>query len=212
MRITLTTIALVLFPSLGFGQELQPSPVPSAVCVLTNDGAGSGTVTARKGKLALIITNHHVVDGAKRIWIVQRGKTKVPATLLATAPKGTDLALVTAEIDNPAVALAAAEPTAKDKITHYGHATGPQKGQVVGLINYTDGRAMTSDVFSIVGDSGAGLFNKNNELVGVHWGRSAESKEKLENDESLENSVPLDTIKKFLADKAPATKWDYVER
>lgn len=212
MRISLFSIALALLPSLGLTQERQPSPLPSTVCVLSNDGAGSGTVVARQGDTALILTNQHVVDGAKKLWIVQRGKPKVKATLLAEAPKGTDLALVTAEIPNPAVAIADREPKAKDRINHFGHATGPQKGHMVGWANYTDGRAMISDIFSIVGDSGAGLFNADNELVGVHWGRSAESKQKWDDDETLENSVPLDAVKKFLEDKAPAKKWEYVER
>lgn len=155
-------VALVLSAATAAAQ--QPF-----LSVITRGGTGSGTVIARSNERALIVTNAHVVpQGAHRkIWVMTEGK-RSEARFVATYPHA-DLALVSAEISNPAARLAAEEPAPGIKVQHYGHATRHQHGIMLEWVEFPQdgGWSVISDLFIVTGDSGAALLNDKKEVVGV---------------------------------------------
>jgi serine protease DegQ len=66
---------------------------PSVVAVLTNVGEGSGVVWRPEG---LVLTNHHVVDGARSVELAFADGKRASAQVVATDPL-TDLALLRAD-------------------------------------------------------------------------------------------------------------------
>jgi putative serine protease PepD len=62
---------------------------PAVVQIQTSSGLGSGVVFDARGN---VVTNNHVVGGAKRFTATLSGGKRVPATLVGTSP-GNDLAL-----------------------------------------------------------------------------------------------------------------------
>lgn len=199
LALSIATIPVAAQDSrVGTKQTLPQGVAASCVRVGTNNGMGSGTVIARKGKLALILTNSHVVpDGTKKIYVITGGERYSGTYVASLHPHDADLALVTAEIPNPAAAIAAEAAPEGTKIRHYGGATGPQKGKIVGHTNWVfNGRtnpSIKSDIFSIVGDSGSAYFNEDDEIVGVHNAREGDP----EKEETAANAVRLDQVRKF---------------
>lgn len=171
----------------------------SCVSVVTTGGSGSGTVVLRDGDKAVILTNKHVVlDEDKKVedklWVLKDGK-RYNATVIKVHEKS-DIALVSATISLPAVTIATVKPLKGDKIRHFGKATGPQEGTVDGWTEFVyEGMAMNSLIFSVPGDSGAGIFNEKGQLVGVHFGRRGRPKD----DDPIAFSVSLEVVRKFLA-------------
>jgi S1-C subfamily serine protease len=174
----LIAIALLIISS-GFAtagsHSTDPVPANSTVSIGTRFGIGSGTVIARKGKTALILTNNHVVEDApkgRKIYIFYNGEKFIGKLhTLSADPKHVDLALVVADLDCPAVEIATDEVRLGDAVRHFGHATGPQKGKVIEGTPF-NGRApsINSNMLSFSGDSGAGVFDSKNRLVAVNEG------------------------------------------
>jgi putative serine protease PepD len=63
---------------------------PAVVQIQTSSGLGSGVVFDARGN---VVTNNHVVGGAKRFTATLSGGKRVPATLVGTSP-GNDLAVI----------------------------------------------------------------------------------------------------------------------
>ncbi len=171
-------------------------PQASAVRVGTTRGMGSGTVIGRKGKNALILTNEHVVpNGYRKIYVITGGQ-RYDGAFVATYHDA-DLALITAEVPNAAVPIATKDLEKGQTVRHFGGATGPQKGKVIGqtdwVINGQVNPAIDSDIFSIVGDSGSGIFNDDDELVGVHYQRKGDP----EKEDTIANYVRNDHVRAF---------------
>lgn len=179
-------------------------PEDSAVAVIRRDGTGSGTVIARKGPAALVLTNRHVCPDAARVQVVAADATgkkrRYEAKFLAANSGEGDLALVVADIPAPAARLAARGPAVGDVLRHFGKATGPQEGPVERHITYATAERLVgaqTATLSVVGDSGAGMFDARGELCGVLWG--AEVRE-AENSLSLPVEFVRPFLKKYAAD------------
>lgn len=182
----------LLFVSGALAQE------KSCVSVVTIHGAGSGTVVAKDGETRYVLTNKHVVSATdKKVWVIYDRK-RYDAKFIKAHPD-VDLALVSVQIDAEPVVLAATEPKEGDEIKHFGKATGPQEGKVTGWTNFqsSDGVVMDSSVFSVPGDSGAGLFNSKGQLVSVHYGRKGPPE-----GETVAISVRLSNVRAFLKEYA----------
>jgi S1-C subfamily serine protease len=193
-----------------------PSTPPqsmSAVSVMRHDGTGSGTVIARHGKQALILTNRHVCPDDSKVWVLAIDgttgrKKRYPAHLYAVNPGNdkdgsADVALVVAEIDNPAMKMATASPKVGDRVHHFGHATGPQDGVVSEIAEYAyPGRPRhnISAMLAVPCDSGAAVVNEKNELCGVHHSSRVRS-----DDAEYSVSCRLEQIRPFL--KTYAAGW-----
>jgi Trypsin-like serine proteases, typically periplasmic, contain C-terminal PDZ domain len=169
----------------------------SAVRVATLGGAGSGTVVARDGETAYILTNKHVaIDENQQVeshfWIISDGK-RYPASFVKMH-RVNDLALLSAKIDLPAVTLADADPKEGDTVKHNGQATGPQEGKVVEWTKFVvEGPTLTSTMFSTHGDSGAGVFNADGKLVGCFYGSKGPR-----TPDRLAIAVRLEVVRDFL--------------
>ena len=140
-------------------------------------GAGSGVVVDARG---LILTNNHVVDGARAISIRFSTGTTREATVLGT-DRGNDLALL--KVDLPAdvpmaplgdsdavqpgdVAIAIGSPFGLDRTVTQGIVSAVNRSWAPG-----DGRArqglLQTDAPINPGNSGGPLFNANGEVIGI---------------------------------------------
>ena len=166
----------------------------ATVGIGTNGGMGTGTVVARDGKLAYILTNKHVISSSdKRIWVIHDRK-RYEAKFVKADPN-VDLALAVLELDIEPVQLADREPKEGEFVKHFGRATGPQEGKMTGWTNFatSDGVVMDSDIFSVAGDSGSGMFNADGKLVAVHYGRKGDP-----DGDTVALGVRLTRIREFL--------------
>lgn len=153
-----------------------------------NGSAGSGTpVWSGDGK-TLVLTNAHVVprsDSTKPLKVIVAGRTFVAryvegSEVLTLGPgsihvKGPDLALLEIDAEIGHVELAADVPPVGAQVWQFGYG-GRQlnQGAVIksGTVraNQFVEPTLFTDLSSISGDSGSGVFNTAGELCGVTWG------------------------------------------
>jgi len=138
-------------------------------------GAGSGFVLAPEG---MIVTNNHVVEGAKEITVTLADKREYPARVVGRDPK-TDIALlrINATEPLPAVVLGDSERLrVGDWVMAVGNPFGlsntvtagivSAKGRVIGAGPYDD--FIQTDASINPGNSGGPLFNLQGEVVGIN--------------------------------------------
>ncbi len=146
---------------------------------------GSGTtVHSEKGK-TLILTNAHVVPknfSQQPITVTSSGKTYKARYLDGSEViqngntvdvRGPDLCLLEVDVQLGHVSFADAPPAVNDTVSLWGYGgmqpTAKQKtGRV--LNNELAVPTLNHTAPTVNGDSGAGIFNKDGQLVGVHWG------------------------------------------
>lgn len=208
-----TSLFVVLFAA----PFVWASPVESAVHIKLEqaDGhsCGSGTVVATKDGKSLIVSAAHVVsDPVGKYTVTLKNKeysakyaggSKV--TLRQIKPnetqmtiEGPDLALLVVDVELPIVTLAKDGVKEGDKVRMWGYAGG--KISKFGAL-YKEGYVVNpNDIWATAdarrGDSGSGLFNNSDQMVGLVHSRSADD------DEPGSLSIPIDVIRSFLKDKA----------
>lgn len=146
---------------------------------------GMAVAIAADGDQCMLLTNSHVVSGAKIIWLsrwsgypitydrvearlIWEDQT-IDAAILAYSAEGSCL---TSKINDELLPLGADIITYGQPVKHHGVLT---KGVVGGYWYLEDrGVLMVSDLLVVKGNSGAGVFSKDNELVGLVTGRTAE--------------------------------------
>lgn len=168
----------------------------SCVSVGYIDGGASGTIVARRGDVAYVLTAKHVIDSTKKgLWVAHSGNTW-EATFVAVDPHS-DMALVSAKMPGDPVKLASVGPMMKgDLLQTWGSLTRHQKGEFLGETKYVENTHPIYDgtYFAVPGDSGCGVFNASGELLGLHYaGRGPHGKKKIA------TSVRLSEIKAFLS-------------
>lgn len=140
-------------------------------------GAGSGVIIDDKG---IIITNNHVIDGAKTITVTLRSGESYDAELIG-ADEELDIALIKIDPEDKELTTAvignSAELNVGDKAVIIGNPLGTLGGSVTeGIISaldrsiVVDGKTMTlmqTDAAINAGNSGGGMFNGQGELVGI---------------------------------------------
>jgi len=136
-------------------------------------GLGSGFIVDASG---YIVTNHHVVDGAKSIEVALDDDRKLPAKLIGSDPE-TDIALIKVEATGlPTIplgnssALRVAEPVMAignpfglDHTVTVGIISGT--GRVIGAGRYDD--FLQTDAAINPGNSGGPLINTRGEAIGI---------------------------------------------
>jgi serine protease Do len=136
-------------------------------------GLGSGFIVDASG---YIVTNHHVVDGAKSIEVALDDDRKLPAKLIGSDPE-TDIALIKIEATGlPTIplgnssALRVAEPVMAignpfglDHTVTVGIISGT--GRVIGAGRYDD--FLQTDAAINPGNSGGPLINTRGEAIGI---------------------------------------------
>ncbi len=138
-------------------------------------GAGSGVIISEDG---YILTNNHVVEGAKEVTVTLSDKNEYKAEVIGLDPK-TDLAVLKIETQNglPAAALGNSENLrVGDWVVAIGNPFGlnhtvtsgivSAKGRVIGAGPYDD--FIQTDASINPGNSGGPLFNMNGEVVGIN--------------------------------------------
>lgn len=138
---------------------------------------GSGVVIDEEG---LIVTNHHVIDGAQKIWVATSDKREFPAEIILSDERA-DLAVL--KIDNQKARLKAMRLASNDEL---------EVGDIVLAIGnpFGVGQTVTSGIVSALarnnvgigdyqffiqtdaainpGNSGGALINIDGELVGIN--------------------------------------------
>ena len=156
-----------------FRRFFGETPEPEQERVLS--GKGSGVIISPDG---LVLTNNHVVAGARDITVTLHDGRKLPATLVGADPS-TDVAVV--KVDAKAVLpaarigssqslpigswlMAVGNPHGLEETVTVGILSG--KGRVIGAGLYDD--FLQTDAAINPGNSGGGLFNSEGELVGIN--------------------------------------------
>jgi S1-C subfamily serine protease len=150
---------------------------PAVVTVLNRStqgsGSGSGVIVSEEG---YIITNNHVVEGARQLAVVFADNTRQEATLIGTDPLS-DIAVIQVEGDLPAVAAigdaAALQPG--EQVLAIGSPLGNFRNTVtagvVSALNRSVGSMeglIQTDAAINSGNSGGPLINLNGEVVGIN--------------------------------------------
>ena len=138
-------------------------------------GAGSGVIISNDG---YILTNNHVVEGAKEVTVTLADKKEYNAEIIGRDPK-TDLAVVKIEAKKafPAAAMGNSEQLrVGDWVLAIGNPFGlnhtvtsgivSAKGRVIGAGPYDD--FIQTDASINPGNSGGPLFNMSGEVVGIN--------------------------------------------
>jgi serine protease Do len=138
-------------------------------------GAGSGFIISKEG---LIVTNNHVVEGAKELTVTLANKEEYPAKIVGRDPK-TDIALVKIQPKGalPVASLGDSERLrVGDWVMAIGNPFGlsntvtagivSAKGRVIGAGPYDD--FIQTDASINPGNSGGPLFNMQGEVVGIN--------------------------------------------
>lgn len=142
-------------------------------------GAGSGVIVAQSQTTYYVITNNHVISGAKDIKVATRKGENFTATLVATDDSA-DIAVVTITCEESlSVAVWGDSDTLNigDDLIAIGNPLGNLGGTVTKGILSAAGRKITVGNYSMTllqtdtainpGNSGGGLFNMRGELIGV---------------------------------------------
>ncbi|MDI6600401.1 MAG: trypsin-like peptidase domain-containing protein [Thermoanaerobacteraceae bacterium] len=139
-------------------------------------GSGSGVIFDKNG---YIVTNNHVVEGARRIEVGLNNGKKVVAKLIGTDPK-TDLAVL--KIDEPNLPVATLGDSDKIKVGELAIAIGNPLGEqysgtvtagiISGLnrtlnVGDTNLKLIQTDAAINPGNSGGPLVNSRGEVIGI---------------------------------------------
>ena len=166
-------------------------------------GAGSGVVFSDAG---LIVTNHHVIDGADEIKVRLTNGDEYDAELIASDAQS-DLAVLRIDAENLTPVILGDSDTLNvgESVIAIGNPLGSLGGTVTeGILSAKD-REITIDGQSMTllqtsaainpGNSGGGLFNSRGELIGVVNAKSSGS-----DIEGLGFAIPINIAKSVVND------------
>lgn len=168
-----------------------------------SSGAGSGVIFSSDG---LIVTNHHVIEGADEIKVRLATGEEYEAKLIASDEQS-DLAVLRIDADNlqPVILGDSSTLNVGDSVLAIGNPLGSLGGTVTeGILSALD-REITIDGQSMTllqtsaainpGNSGGGLFNSKGELIGIVNAKSSGS-----NIEGLGFAIPINIAKSVVTD------------
>lgn len=161
----------------GIVREVEPSVVTILAETARGEGQGSGVIVRGDG---LIVTNAHVVDGARAVEVALASGDRAPARLIATDPR-VDLALVRIDRDGlPAARLADARPVVGELAVAVGNPLGFENTVTAGVISGLN-RSIPSggttpalvdllqtDAAISPGNSGGALVGADRRVVGIN--------------------------------------------
>jgi 2-alkenal reductase len=147
---------------------------PATVFVVTDAGSsGSGFIISEDG---YIVTNNHVIEGARQFAVTYDGGERVPATLVGASPEF-DLAVLKVEGSVPAVATwgdSSAVPVGSQVIA-IGSALGDfQNSVTLGILSGVNRQLeeipgmLQTDAAINHGNSGGPLLNRQGEVIGIN--------------------------------------------
>ena len=164
-------------------------------------GAGSGVIIAENG---VIITNHHVIDGATKITVRLTDGTEFDAAVVGS-DLDADIAVISINPGGKKLTAAVFGNSdllvAGEEVVVIGNPLGELGGTVTnGIISATEREVMIEESGSMTllqtnaavnpGNSGGGMFNLYGELVGI-----VNAKSSGDNIEGLGFAIPVNTAK-----------------
>ena len=170
-------------------------------------GAGSGVVLTTDG---YIVTNYHVISGARQITVTTNDGTAYQATLVGS-DESNDVAVLKVDAKNltPAVLGNSDSLAVGDAVLAIGNPLGTLSGTVTdGIISALerqvtiDGNTMTLLQTSAAvnpGNSGGGLFNASGELVGIVNAKSSSDSSGNAVD-NIGFAIPINSVKTIIED------------
>lgn len=170
-------------------------------------GAGSGVVLTTDG---YIVTNYHVISGARQITVTTNDGTAYQATLVGS-DESNDIAVLKVDAKNltPAVLGNSDSLAVGDAVLAIGNPLGTLSGTVTdGIISALerqvtiDGNTMTLLQTSAAvnpGNSGGGLFNASGELVGIVNAKSSSDSSGNAVD-NIGFAIPINSVKTIIED------------
>ena len=172
-------------------------------------GAGSGVIITENG---YIVTNYHVIEGAKTITVRLTNGSEFSARVMGTDPN-TDIALLKIDAQGlPAAVLGnSADLVVGQEVVAIGNPLGSLGGTVTdGIISaldrtvVIDGHQMTlmqTNAAINPGNSGGGLFNRAGELIGI-----VNAKQSDTGIEGLGFAIPVDIVWKSIENMTGSKK------
>lgn len=146
--------------------------VKSVVTVRTDKSLGSGFVVDKRG---YIVTNYHVIAGARQLAVATHDRQLIGATLVGT-DKFRDLALLKIDANYPALSLSSSEKLqVGNKVIAIGNPLGLSFTVTEGIISglHREGpngleEYIQTDVSLNPGNSGGPLIDTNGAVIGVN--------------------------------------------
>lgn len=173
-----------------FFQEMPQGPKN-----FKTQGAGSGVIISKDG---YILTNNHVVEGAKEVTVTLADKQEYQARVVGRDPK-TDLAVLQVKAHKPLPAVTMGDSgqlQVGDWVVAIGNPFGlnntvtcgivSAKGRVIGAGPYDD--FIQTDASINPGNSGGALLNMQGELVGINTAI-------IPNGQGIGFAIPVNTAK-----------------
>ena len=158
-------------------REAEPSVVAVLVSAAAGEGEGSGVIWSEDG---VVVTSHHVIQGAREITVVFASGRRVEARLRASDPL-TDVAVLDVEAEGlPSARFASGLPVVGELAIAIGNPLGfentvtagivsglhraiPSGGQTPALVDLLQTDAPISP-----GNSGGALVNARGEVIGIN--------------------------------------------
>ena len=188
--------------------QVYAQNVDTVGSITTDVGSGTGFVISSDG---YVLSNYHVVEGAKRITMTMSDGTELPLALVGYYAQG-DVALLKAEAQNlQHVTLGSSDALiVGDMVVAIGNPLGELAfTQTVGYVSGKD-RLVTTDgssnnmiqVDAAVnpGNSGGPLFNMKGEVVGIISAKYSGTTSSGASIEGLGFAIPIDDVQKVLGD------------
>jgi 2-alkenal reductase len=154
-------------------QQAEPATVTVVNTLRRGTGEGSGVIIDNAGH---IVTNNHVVDGARSLEVIFNNGKHVPATLVGTSPDF-DLAVIKVDGDLPGFATFGDSSTLRlgSQVVAIGSALGGFRNTVTGGIVSGFNRSVANldgliqtDAAINHGNSGGPLINMKGQVIGIN--------------------------------------------
>ena len=154
--------------------QIYSSVKDSVVTIKTNIGRGSGVIVTDQGH---VVTNEHVIRGARQIQVITSDNVPFPATIVGTDAI-TDIALLKSNyIGEPIIFSDSSKAKIGDIVLAIGNPFGVGQTLTQGIISRTNSGHITenpldeflqSDAAINPGNSGGAMVNTSGKLIGIN--------------------------------------------
>lgn len=177
------------------------------------EGSGSGVIIGQTEEELLVLTNDHVIDGAKSMTVTFVDGSTAPAAIKGADAKA-DLAVIAINKQNMTAetlsALAVAKYGDSDRmrvgqaVIAIGNALGYGQSVTVGVVSALEREVniegnkmvlMQTDAAINFGNSGGGLFNTNGELIGINVAKTT-----ADSAEGMGYAIPISSAEEIIAE------------
>jgi S1-C subfamily serine protease/cytochrome c-type biogenesis protein CcmH/NrfG len=152
-------------------EEVAQRSTPSVMLVVCGDSQGTGFMVSENG---LLVTNHHVIEGAKKMFVKSNTGGIHEVESVVAVDKDRDLAVLKVGVRNIKPLVLADAPTVNPgaKVVVIGNPQGLESTITEGIVSAKRGLSGYGEVLQITapispGSSGSPVFNIKGEVVGI---------------------------------------------